>query len=52
MRFRALLARVVNNPRSFWLVYVAVAAFLAAMIAATGAFSSRTRAPPLRGHAP
>ena len=34
-----LLARLVNNPRSFWLVYVAVAAFLAAMIAVTGAFS-------------
>jgi quinone-modifying oxidoreductase subunit QmoC len=33
------LARVVNNSRSFWLVYVATAAFLAAMIAATGAFS-------------
>jgi quinone-modifying oxidoreductase subunit QmoC len=33
------LARVVNNWRSFWLVYVAVAAFLAAMIAVTGAFS-------------
>ena len=33
-----LLARVVNNPRSFWLVYIAVAAFLAAMIAVTGTF--------------
>jgi quinone-modifying oxidoreductase subunit QmoC len=33
------LARLVNNRRLFWLVYVAVAAFLVVMIAATGAFS-------------
>jgi len=36
-----VVARVVNNPRSFWLVYVATAAFLAAMIAGTGTFSPR-----------
>jgi quinone-modifying oxidoreductase subunit QmoC len=34
-----VLARVVNSWRSFWLVYLATAAFLVAMIAATGAFS-------------
>jgi quinone-modifying oxidoreductase subunit QmoC len=34
-----VMARVVNDRRSFWLVYIATAAFLAAMIAATGAFS-------------
>lgn len=33
------LARVVNSPRLFWLVYVATAALLAGMVAATGAFS-------------
>jgi len=33
-----VLARVVNSQRLFWLVYVATAAFLFAMIAATGAF--------------
>ena len=34
-----VMARVVNNWRSFWLVYMVAAAFLVAMIAATGAFS-------------
>jgi quinone-modifying oxidoreductase subunit QmoC len=34
-----VMARVVNNWRSFWLVYMVTAAFLVAMIAATGAFS-------------
>jgi len=33
------LARVVNSPRLFWLVYAVAAAVLAAMIAVTGAFS-------------
>jgi quinone-modifying oxidoreductase subunit QmoC len=33
------LARVVNSRRLFWLVYVAVGALIAGMIAATGAFS-------------
>jgi len=37
-----VLARVVNDWRSFWLVYAGIAAFLAALIALTGAFS-----PPL-----
>jgi quinone-modifying oxidoreductase, subunit QmoC len=34
-----ILARAVNSQRWFWLVYVAVAAFLAAMVAVTGTFS-------------
>ena len=41
-----VLARVVNDWRSFWLVYAGIAAFLAALIALTGAFSPA--AGPLR----
>lgn len=33
------LARIVNSPRLFWLVYAAAAGLLAAMVAATGAFT-------------
>lgn len=37
--FPRIVARIVNSPRLFWLPYVATATLLAAIVAATGAFS-------------
>ena len=34
-----VVARIVNSPRLFWLAYLATATLLAAIVAATGAFS-------------